>query len=92
VKKLYDFDTVLRDIGVVDTVGPLPNDCMAFGPDFPKDVADTIVAAVQAQFQDDTMKALWGDSNFYEWGAVAEIGDSFYDGYRTILGIPIPER
>jgi len=92
VKKLYDFDTVLTDIGVVDTIGPIPNDCMAFGPDFPKDVADTIVAAVEAQFQDDTMKALWGDSNFYEWGSVAEIDDSFYDGYRTILGLPIPER
>jgi len=36
VKKLYDFDTVLTDIGVVDTIGPIPNDCMAFGPDFPK--------------------------------------------------------
>jgi len=92
VKKLYDFDTVLTDIGVVDTIGPIPNDCMAFGPDFPKDIADTIVAAVEAQFQDDTMKALWGDSNFYEWGSVAEIDDSFYDGYRTILGLPIPER
>ncbi len=92
VKKLYDFDTVLTDIGVVDTIGPIPNDCMAFGPDFPKDVADTIVAAVQDQFQDDAMKALWGDSNFYEWGEVAEIDDSFYDGYRTILGLPIPKR
>jgi phosphate/phosphite/phosphonate ABC transporter binding protein len=92
VKKLYDFDTVLTDIGVVDTIGPIPNDCMAFGPEFPKDVADTIVAAVQDQFKDDAMKALWGDANFYEWGAVAEIDDSFYDGYRTILGLPIPER
>ena len=92
VKKLYDFDTVLTDIGVVDTIGPIPNDCMAFGPDFPKDVADTIVAAVQDQFQDDAMKALWGDSNFYEWVSVDEIDDSFYDGYRTILGLPIPKR
>lgn len=92
VKNLYDLDTVVKDIGVVDTIGPIPNDCMAFGPNFPKDIADKIVAAVEAQFQDDTMKALWGDSNFYEWDSVAEITDSFYDGYREILGIPIPER
>jgi len=92
VHHTYDEATVLTDIGVVDTIGPIPNDCMAFGPDFPKDVADTIVAAVEAQFQDDAMKVLWGDSNFYEWGSVAEIDDSFYDGYRTILGLPIPER
>jgi len=65
---------------------------MAFGPNFPKDIADKIVAAVEAEFQDDTMKALWGDSNFYEWDSVAEIDDSFYDGYRAILGLPIPER
>ncbi len=92
VHKTYDEDTVLTDIGVVDTIGPIPNDCMAFGPNFPKDIADKIVAAVEAEFQDDTMKALWGDSNFYEWDSVAEIDDSFYDGYREILGLPIPER
>ncbi len=92
VKKLYDFDTVLREIGVVDTIGPIPNDCMAFGPDFPTDIADKIVAAVEDEFNDPTMKAAWGDSNFYEWDGVQPIDDSFYDGYREILGLPIPER
>lgn len=92
VRKTYDLDTVLTDIGVVDVIGPVPNDCVTFGPDFPKDIADTIVAAIQDQFQDETMKALWGDENFYEWSEVAEIDDSYYDGYRELLGLPIPER
>ena len=92
VSNLYDEDTVLREIGVVDTIGPIPNDCMAFGPDFPKDLQDQIVDAVKAQFQDPTMKAAWGDKNFYEWTAVQDIDDSFYDGYREILGLPIPKR
>jgi phosphonate transport system substrate-binding protein len=92
VRKTYDFDTVLREIGVVMNIGPIPNDCLAFGPDFPKDVADRIVEAVKTHIATDEGKALWGDENFYEWTAVADIDDSFYDGYRDLLGLPIPER
>jgi len=92
VSNLYDEDTVLREIGVVDTIGPIPNDCLAFGPNFPKDLQDKIVDAVKAQFQDPTMKAAWNNKNFYEWTAVQDITDAFYDGYREILGLPIPQR
>jgi ABC-type phosphate/phosphonate transport system substrate-binding protein len=92
VRKTYDFDTVLTDIGVVLNIGPIPNDCLAFGPDFPVDVADIIVEAVKIHIATDEGAALWGDPSFYEWTAVADIDDSFYDGYRVILGLPIPER
>ncbi|MCK4356402.1 PhnD/SsuA/transferrin family substrate-binding protein, partial [Candidatus Bipolaricaulota bacterium] len=92
VRKTYDFDTVLTDIGVVMNIGPVPNDCLAFGPDFPVDIADIIVEAVKTHIATDEGKALWGDPEFYEWTAVADIDDSFYDGYRVILGVPIPER
>lgn len=92
VKSTYDWDTVLTDIGVVLNIGPIPNDCMAFGPDFPVDIADQIVAAVKTHIATDEGAALWGDENFYEWTAVADIDDSFYDGYREILGLPIPDR
>lgn len=92
VKKTYDFETVLREIGVVMNIGPIPNDCLAFGPGFPKDIADKIVDAVKTHIQTEEGQALWGDPNFYEWTDVADIDDSFYDGYREILGLPIPER
>jgi len=92
VSKTYDFETVLRDIGVVDVVGPVPNDCMAFGPGFPVEIADKIVKAVKAHIATEAGQALWGDPNFYEWTDVAEIDDSYYDGYRELLGVPIPER
>ncbi|MCK4357027.1 PhnD/SsuA/transferrin family substrate-binding protein [Candidatus Bipolaricaulota bacterium] len=92
VSHMYDLETVLREIGVVANIGPIPNDCLAFGPDFPTNVADTIVAAIQDQFNDEEMKALWGDENFYWWDAVAPIDDSFYDGYRDLLGIPVSEK
>jgi len=92
VRKTYDFDTVLRDIAVVWNIGPIPNDCLAFGPDFPVDIADRIVEAIKTHIATEEGAALWGDPNFYEWTAVADIDDSFYDGYREILGLPIPER
>ena len=90
--KTYGEDKVLTEIGVLATIGPVPNDCLAFGPNFPKDLQDKIVAAVEAQFKDPTTKALWGDRQFYEWKGVQPIDDSYYDGYRELLGVPIPKR
>jgi phosphate/phosphite/phosphonate ABC transporter binding protein len=92
VRNTYDWDTVLTDIGVVLNIGPIPNDCLAFGPNFKKGTADKIVEAIKTHIKTDEGKALWGDENFYEWTAVADIDDSFYDGYRSILGLRIPRR
>jgi len=92
VQKTYDFDTVIREIGVIMNIGPVPNDCVAFGPDFPIEIAAQIAEAIKTHIATDEGKALWGDENFYEWTTVADIDDSFYDGYRVILGLPIPER
>jgi len=92
VRNTYDFETVLREIGVFMNIGPIPNDCLAFGPGFPKEIADQIVEAVKTHIATEEGKALWGDPNFYEWTDVADIDDSFYDGYREILGLPIPDR
>ena len=92
VKSTYDFDTVLRDIAVIHNIGPIPNDCLAFGPGFDVETADLIVWAIKQHISTDEGAALWGDPNFYEWTAVADITDAFYDGYREILGLPIPVR
>jgi len=92
VRNTYDYDQVLTDIGVVMNIGPIPNDCMAFGPSFDVETADLIVWAVKQHIATDEGLAIWSDSNFYEWTAVADIEDSFYDGYRGILGLPIPDR
>ncbi len=92
VRSTYDLDTVMRDIGVFYNIGPIPNDCLAFGPDFDVETADLIVWAIKQHISTDEGAALWGDPKFYEWTAVADIDDSFYDGYREILGLPIPDR
>ena len=92
VRDTYDFEMVLRDIAVVYNIGPIPNDCLAFGPDFDVDTADLIVWAIKQHIMTEEGAALWGDPKFYEWTAVADIDDAFYDGYREILGLPIPDR
>ena len=45
VRKTYDYDQVLTDIGVVMNIGPIPNDCMAFGPGFDVDTAEDFARA-----------------------------------------------
>jgi len=81
---------IVEKIGVVATVGPVPNDCIAFCPGFPTDVADVIVAAIEAHIETDEGAALWGDAEFYEWTGVAPISDSYYVNYRTLVGLPNP--
>ena len=90
VRYTYNLDTVLREIGVVANIGPMPNDCLCFGPDFPKEIADKIVEAVKTHIATEEGQALWSDPNFYEWTEVAPIDDSWYDGYRALLGLAIP--
>jgi len=91
IRNIYNLDDVIRRIGVLAVIGPIPNDCLAFGPDFPVDVSDRIVAAVEDQLGTEAGKALWGDG-FYGWTAATEIDDSYYDSYRQFLGLPTQEK
>jgi len=83
-------DEVVEKIKVVATVGPVPNDCIAFCPGFPTDIADTIVDAITVHIGTDEGAALWGDPEFYEWTSVGSIDDSYYVNYRTLIGLENP--
>ena len=83
---------LVQKIGILTTIGPVPNDSLAFCEGFPKAIEDKIVKAVEQHIRTPEGKALWGDSRFYEWNDVQEIDDSFYDAYRELLGLPIPPR
>lgn len=83
---------IIRKVGIVATVGPVPNDCLAFAGGFPKEIEDQLVDAVIAHIATPEGLALWNDPNFYEWDEVARIDDSYYDEYRRLMGYPIPER
>ncbi|HEC63344.1 MAG TPA: hypothetical protein ENI38_03040, partial [Candidatus Acetothermia bacterium] len=81
---------IVERIGVLTTVGPVPNDCIAFSPGFPQDIQDMIVEAIKAHIATEEGQALWGDPEFYEWDEVAEIDDSYYCNYRSLIGLPNP--
>ncbi|MGC9529063.1 MAG: PhnD/SsuA/transferrin family substrate-binding protein [Candidatus Bipolaricaulaceae bacterium] len=83
-------DEIVTEIGIVDTVGPVPNDCIAFSPGFPKDVQDELVDAMITHIRSPEGQELWGDPEFYEWTDVAEIDDTYYCNYRELIGLPNP--
>jgi phosphate/phosphite/phosphonate ABC transporter binding protein len=85
-----DIWDIVKKIGVLATVGPVPNDCIAFSPGFPKDIEDKLVEAIKAHIASPEGQALWGDPNFYEWDEVAEIDDTYYCNYRSLVGLPNP--
>jgi len=89
----FDVEKLLADFKVVQLIGEsIPNDGVCFGPNFPKDVADKIVAAIKTHIASDAGKALWSSKTFYAWSAVADVTDSFYDPLRVVMNIPIPAR
>jgi len=92
VKVYGDIWELVRKVGIVATVGPMPNDCIAFAAGFPKDLEDKIVEAIKTHIRSPEGLALWSRKGFYEWYDVAEIDDSFYDPYRQLVGYPIPQR
>ncbi len=92
VKVYGDIWDLVRKVGIVDVVGPMPNDCIAFAAGFPKDLEERIVEAIKAHIRSPEGYALWSRPGFYEWYDVAEIDDSFYDSYRLLAGYPVPKR
>ena len=55
-------------------------------------MADALVQAIKDHIATEAGLALWDNQKFYEWDAVADIDDSFYDGLRVAIGMPIPVR
>lgn len=88
---MYDYWEVIEEIGVVATFGPMPNDALTFVNDFPEEMEDKIVEAVVEHIRTEEGSKLWGDPNFYEWTDVERINDDYYDGYRELVGYPVPD-
>ena len=83
---------IVKKVGILATIGPIPNDCLAFSAGFPKALEDELVQAVIKNIHSPEGLALWGNPKFYEWKDVKVIDDSFYDPFRDLLGYPIPKR
>lgn len=92
VKVYGDIWELVKKIGIVGTIGPIPNDCIAFAAGFPKHLEDRIVTAIIQHIATPEGLALWSRPGFYEWSNVMLIDDSFYDSYRELVGLPVPKR
>ncbi len=92
VKVYGDIWDLVKKVGIVDTVGPIPNDSIAFAAGFPKDLEDKIVDAIEAHIRSPEGYVLWSRPGFYEWTDVVRITDSYYDAYRRMVGLPVPQR
>ncbi len=85
------YEEIIEQIGIVDVLGPIPNDCIAFAAGFPEDIQDVIVAAIVEHIRGEGYE-LWSNPNFYEWYDVVEITDAYYDEYREMVGRTVPTR
>jgi hypothetical protein len=93
IADIYGIDKLINDYKCVALIGgSIPNDCVAFGPNFDQTMMDNIVQAIQTHIATPEGQALWNNDKFYQWTAVAPIDDSFYDTLRQAIGMPIPER
>lgn len=93
IDDIYPIETLIEDFQCVALIGGnIPNDCVAFGPNFDQAMMDAIVQAIKDHIATDEGLALWNDDKFYEWTEVADINDSYYDTLRAAIGMPIPER
>jgi phosphonate transport system substrate-binding protein len=78
-----DFPDVNEKVIVVQETAPIPNDSIAFTPDFPADTRAEIVAALMTL--NDTDEGVELLNGLFSWAGLIEIEDTFYDGFRQQL-------
>ena len=78
-----DFPDVFEEVVVVQETAPIPNDAIAFVPDFPEDKRQDIVDALMSL--NDTEEGVELLNGLFSWAGLIEIDDAFYDGFRQQL-------
>jgi phosphonate transport system substrate-binding protein len=81
---------VIDAVKILRLSAPIPNDTLSFGPEFPEDVRDQIVAALIDFSKTDAWKQSIGSEDFYGWSSIAPVPDSLYDivrGQFQVLGL-----
>lgn len=75
---------VIQQVKIVALSDPIPNDTMSFSPDFPADVADTVVAAMK-DFAANDPEGFSTAFDAYSWNGVDDTTDAEFDSIRTLL-------
>jgi phosphonate transport system substrate-binding protein len=81
---------IFEQTRIISLTDLIPNDTVSFGPEFPLDLSEAIIAAlVEFTASDACLESICAEE-FYGWTGVEPVGDSFYDPVRTameLLGI-----
>ncbi len=75
---------VAQQVRILAISAPIPNDGVAFGPEFPEDVRQAIVDAISA-FAADDPDGFATAFDAYSWDNVAATSDSDFDSIRAIV-------
>jgi phosphonate transport system substrate-binding protein len=76
---------VIQKVRILDLTVDVPNDALAFGPEFPDDLRDQIVEALFAFSQTDAWDESIGNSDFYGWTGIIPATDAEYDFVRLMV-------
>lgn len=76
---------VIQKVRILAITADVPNDAMAFGPDFPADLRTQIVDALYAFSQTDAWNDSIGSPDFYAWSGIIPATDAEYDNVRKMV-------
>lgn len=82
---------VIQKVRIIAVSDPIPNDGIAFGPDFPEDLKTAIIDAIKS-FAADDPEGFATAFDAYSWDNVQDTSDSDFDAIRAIvqaLGITV---
>ncbi|HEY5686088.1 MAG TPA: PhnD/SsuA/transferrin family substrate-binding protein [Acidimicrobiia bacterium] len=75
---------VIQKVKIIDLSDPIPNDGMAFGPEFPEDLRSVIVDAM-LDFAASDPEGFATAFDAYSWDNVLPTNDSEFDSIRALL-------
>jgi phosphonate transport system substrate-binding protein len=78
---------VVQKVKILDLVGPIPNDTLSFGPDFPEALRTQIVTALQAFAQSPDWENSLGSVDFYGWTGMDTATDADFDPVRAMIQV-----
>jgi len=76
---------VIQKVKILTLSPAIPNDTLSFGPDFPQDLRDQIVAALADFAQTDAWNESIGNQDFYGWTGINPATDAEYDVVRQMI-------
>lgn len=76
---------VIQKVRILTISQGIPNDTLSFGPEFPADVREKIIAALLDFSKTDSWKESIGSKDFYNWTGITEAKDEEYDFVRKMV-------